>query len=95
MMGPVFDSGNDIGHMWDGWGMGWGWTGGWMMLIWVLILGLVVWGIVALTRSSAPRRRGDGAAKDTLDQRFAAGQIDEAEYRRARQVLDEQGRRRR
>jgi putative membrane protein len=71
------------GHMWDGWGMGW--AGGWMMLVWVLVLGLIVWGVVALTRSSGRDTRP--TPSEVLEMRFARGEITEEEYRQARAAL--------
>ncbi|MDO8143413.1 MULTISPECIES: SHOCT domain-containing protein [unclassified Isoptericola] len=86
------DGGTGWGHMGDGWGMGG--AGGWMMLVWVVVwvvvLGLIVWGVVALTRSG---RRDDGAAPPTptevLEMRFARGEITDEEYRRARETLED------
>jgi putative membrane protein len=71
--------------MW--WGTGYGWI--WMTLIWVIIIGAVVW---AVTRSSARdrarRRGGSQDARGILDERFARGEIDEDEYRRRRDQLE-------
>lgn len=92
MFDVVADAGgvNGFGHMWgDGWGMGWG--GGWMLLVWLAFVGLIVWGVVTLTR----RRRDEPPLHDTprqlLDRRFAAGEISEDEYGRARRALDDGG----
>jgi len=65
--------------MWD-WmhGGDWWWFGAfWMVVFW----GLVIWAMVAWSR------RSDHTAREQLDGRFARGEIDEAEYRRAREVL--------
>ena len=68
--------------MWD-WmhGSDWWWFGAfWMIVFW----GLVIWAVVALSR----RREGDRTtARDQLDQRLARGEIDEAEYRRTRDLI--------
>lgn len=61
-------------HWLDGFGIAWTW------LAWFAILGVVVWlGTWAL-------KSGLGAPRETpeeiLERRYAAGEIDEAEYRR-------------
>ena len=72
-----------------GWGMG---TTGWifMALFWIVIIGLVVWAVMALL----PANRTGGAAQlespgDVLDRRFARGEIDVDQYRLARAELAE------
>jgi putative membrane protein len=70
-----------------GWGMG---PAGWvfMGLFWVVIVGLVVWAVVALI----PRTRDVGTGRretpeEVLDRRFALGEIDVEQYRAARAEL--------
>lgn len=70
-------------------GMGWG---GWLVMLlgMVAFWGLVVWGVIALFRDT--NRPGDGQQAphdpmDTLDERFARGEIDETEYRARAEVL--------
>ena len=73
------------------WGFGLGWM--WMILVWLVMIGAIVWGVMWL----APRagrhaeRPGRGAtdsdARQILDRRFARGEIDVAEYRRLREEL--------
>lgn len=71
---------------WNGWSW-WGWL--LMMLSMVAFWGLLVWGIVALFR----RPGGDGGGRERPDperilaERFAAGEIDEEEYRRRLDTL--------
>ena len=69
-------------------GMGWG---GWLVMLlgMVAFWGLVVWAVVVLFRDT---RSDDGrpahhAPLDTLDERFARGEIDETEYRARADVL--------
>jgi putative membrane protein len=71
-----------------GWGMG---GAGWifMGLFWVVVIGLIVWAVVALlpgARSSGGPARSDGP-REILDRRFALGEIDTEQYRRARAEL--------
>lgn len=70
-----------------GWGMG---PAGWifMGLFWVAIIGLVVWAVIALlpgSRTSGQSR--PEAPEEILDRRFALGEIDAEQYRRAREEL--------
>lgn len=81
-----------------GYGMG---AGGWiaMTIFWVGLITLIIWAVSrALPTGSGssadttPRRGGarDGAtdsAEDTLDRRFAAGELDEDTYRSMRATL--------
>lgn len=70
----------------------WGpdWWGPWMMLLWLVFLGLAVAGIVLLVRGGPPSsdRREGSEARRILDERFARGEIDEEEYRRRREILE-------
>jgi putative membrane protein len=70
-----------------GWGMG---LAGWifMGLFWVVVIGLVVWAVVALLPGSRPGGQGrPEAPEEILDRRFALGEIDAEQYRRAREEL--------
>lgn len=70
-----------------GWGMG---PAGWifMGLFWFVVIGAIIWAAVALL----PGRRAAGPAgserpEETLDRRFALGEIDAEQYRQARDEL--------
>jgi putative membrane protein len=70
-----------------GWGMG---LAGWifMGLFWVAVIGLVAWGAGALL----PHTRSAGGGRperpeEILDRRFALGELDVEQYRRAREDL--------
>jgi putative membrane protein len=71
-----------------GWGMGFtGWI--FMGLFWVVVIGLVVWAIVALLpggRATRVRGRAEDG-REILDRRFALGEIDTEQYRRAREEM--------
>lgn len=85
---------------WYGGGMG---AGGWVGtgLVWVLLLGGIVWLVVQLSRSSqrkeaaatttATRVPARPGALELLDRRLAAGEIDLAAYQQARSALLERG----
>lgn len=71
------------------------WDGGWvvgMMLMSFLFVALIVVGVVVLVRSSShdgqpPRAPGSDRALEILDERFARGEIDQAEYEERRRAL--------
>ncbi|WP_406164682.1 SHOCT domain-containing protein [Streptomyces sp. NBC_00996] len=75
------------------------WNGGWawmafMPLLWIALIGLVVWAVVHLTRRPADRGGGTEhgwAPRETpeeiLDRRFASGEIDADAYNEARKHL--------
>jgi putative membrane protein len=77
--------------MMGGWGWGMGLLGGLgMLLFWGLIIGLVVWLIVTLTRSNqgaASRGAQPDSALETLRRRLAAGEITPQEFDTLRQKL--------
>jgi putative membrane protein len=67
------------------------WQASLMWLGMILFWGLLAWAIYALVTARTPRRpHGDhegGDAQRILDQRLARGDIDEAEYRRLRDLI--------
>lgn len=76
--------------------MGWYGNGGWgagmafMGLFWVVLITLAVWAVLRFTRRP-DEQEGRGrseSARQILDRRFAAGQIDAEQYAEARRVLD-------
>jgi putative membrane protein len=72
--------------MYGGWG-GWGWMT-LMPLVWIALIGVIVWAAVRLTQRpperAGPRRE---SPREILDRRFAAGEIDADTYTRARDTL--------
>jgi putative membrane protein len=75
--------------MYGGWGGGWAWMM-LMPLLWIALLGVIVWAAVRLAqrpsdRAGPPPRRE--TPQEILDRRFAAGEIDADEYTRARDTL--------
>lgn len=71
--------------MW--WGTGYGWI--WMILTWIVVIGVVVWLVARITaRDGAQGRADHDSARRILDERFARGEIDEDEYHRRRDQLE-------
>ena len=83
----------------NGWGMmGTGMMGGifgwmWLMvllmvLFWIAVPLLVIWGIVSLIRGGAsPAGRPSDTALEILNQRYARGEIDKKEYEEKKKDL--------
>ena len=62
-----------------GFGMGFG------MIIWIVLIGLVIWAVVAvLTKSTS---RSETTPLEILKQRYVRGEINKAEYDLARKDL--------
>ena len=79
--------------MMDGmnWGMGWGMGLGW--LFWIVIIGLIIWGLKAFTDNQRNRDvsgppTGESAL-DVLKKRYARGEIGDDEYERMRRQLQQ------
>jgi putative membrane protein len=69
--------------MMGGWGGGW--MGPFMMIFWLVILGLAVAAVVWLIRSTThpgvqPPRMGRSRGLELLDERYARGEINRDEY---------------
>ncbi|WP_431676623.1 SHOCT domain-containing protein [Kitasatospora sp. KL5] len=81
---------------WDG--GGWAWMM-FMPLLWIALIGLIVWAAVRLAHrpgggQSEGDRPGPGPRHETpreiLDRRYASGEIDSDTYREAREHLADQ-----
>ena len=62
---------------------------GWMMLIWIVITGLIIWGIVALVRRGISIS-GTAHKRDPLDiakERYAKGEISKEEFEQIKKDL--------
>lgn len=74
-------------HMWGwdgGWGMGWGFFGLMHVVWWVLLIAVAVLVVRALLGERGGRR---DSALDILRERYARGEIDQAEYTERRKHL--------
>ncbi len=69
--------------MWSYNATSWIWMMPMMLLIWMVVIGVVILMVRAL---SAPREQGD-AAMEALRRRLAAGQITPEEYERTTKIL--------
>lgn len=76
------------------------WLMGFMMLFWVAVLVLVVWAVIRLSRALESRHTSAGATRplqhretprETLDRRYAAGEIDSTTYDEMRARLENRG----
>jgi len=69
------------GYGFDGWGMFWG-GGLLMILFWIGVIALIVWGLKALlTNERAPQRPSPTlSALDIAKARYARGEISREEY---------------
>lgn len=70
----------------DGWGHMRGWGGGWMwlwgtlmMFSWVAIIAAAIWFVTRAGDRTAPP--GGGRAREILDERYARGELTTDEYR--------------
>ena len=73
-----------------GWGGGLGWGMGFGWIVPLVVIGLIVWAIVAFTRS---RTGGAGSAAPDrslaiLKERFAKGELDSETFQRMRKELE-------
>ena len=73
-----------------GWGIGtWSGMGLMMVIFWGAVISSGVWAVraVSIGHRALPRRRGPGLAEQELAERYARGEIDEAQFTRARSIL--------
>ncbi|WP_372869144.1 SHOCT domain-containing protein [Planomicrobium okeanokoites] len=64
-----------------------GGTGMFMMLLWIVVLGLLIYGVYRLFSRRTDKQEGD--AMLVLEEKFARGEISEEELRRRKAVLTE------
>jgi putative membrane protein len=78
-----------------GYGPGWGWMM-LMPLLWIVLLGVIIWAVVRLVPRPGDRAYGDRGyssgppretAQEILDRRYASGEIDADTYTRMRTHL--------
>lgn len=63
--------------------------GGWMIIVWVVIIALIVWGVIALVKrssfSSDIQQKQDPL--DTAKERYAKGEISKEEFEEIKKIL--------
>jgi putative membrane protein len=69
----------------NGFGMGYG--GGFMWLFWILLIVAIVWAVKAFTGSNDRGSKRDKTALEILQERYARGEIDQAEFEQKRKDL--------
>ena len=69
----------------NGFGMGYG--GGFMWLFWILLILAIVWAVKAFTGNSDRGSKRDKTALEILRERYARGEIDQAEFEQKRKDL--------
>ena len=79
--------------MMNGYGSGWGWMM-LMALLGIVLIAFIVWAVVKSVRGSSggvgSGQQGPATPQETLDLRFARGEIDAETYRQARSRLSGQ-----
>jgi len=63
--------------------------GGWMIIVWVVIIALIVWGVVALVKHSSSTS-DTSHKRDPLEiarERYAKGEINKEEYEEIKKNL--------
>lgn len=85
MIQPMIGGGVVAWHMND-WGW-WNWAA--MTMVMVGVWGLIAWLVVVAVRTAGPQASPAPTAEEILAARFAAGEIDDAEYRRRLDVARE------
>ncbi|MCK0166666.1 SHOCT domain-containing protein [Jannaschia sp. S6380] len=83
---PALADPDGYGHM-SGWGYGMGMMFG--PILWIVVLGLVVAGVVWFVRNTdvGSSTRGKSDAMSELDLRFAKGEIDAEDYTARKKLL--------
>ena len=77
--------------MWSSFGYGgMGWGGGiFMMIFWVVVIGLIIWGIVRMSSHGGytPGQRYGNNALDIAKERYAKGEISKEDFEQLKKTL--------
>ena len=69
-----------------GWEHSMGLGGGFMWVIWILLIAAIVWLVIAVSRQDRSSR--EPSPREILDRRYARGEIDKETYERMKKELD-------
>jgi putative membrane protein len=63
--------------------------GGWMIIVWIVIIGLIVWGVIALIRrgGSQSESGSNRSPLDTAKERYAKGEISKEQFEQIKKDL--------
>ena len=67
----------------------WMYGGGWMIIPWIIIIGLIVWGVVVLIRrgGSVSNTGEKRSPLDIAKERYARGEISKEEFERIKEDI--------
>lgn len=93
--GGTYGVTSDAPQMWHndhmGWDGGWSWVWMiWMSLFWIVVIGLIAWGIVSFSRHEHRHDSGGSATNSALEiarQRYAKGEINAEEFEKLKRDL--------
>jgi len=63
--------------------------GGWMIIVWIVVIGLIVWGVIALVKHSSSTTN-TSQRRDPLEiakERYAKGEINKEKYEEIKKNL--------
>ncbi|MHC4106294.1 MAG: SHOCT domain-containing protein [Planctomycetota bacterium] len=66
----------------------WGWGGMWFgWIFWLVIIGLIIWGVKTIARSQSGSRPQEESAMSILKKRYARGEINDEEFEEKKRRL--------
>jgi len=68
-------------------GHGFGFAGGFMWLFWILAIVAIAWVVKMVAGGDGRNQKKPSSPLEILEERFARGEIDEAEFERKRKLL--------
>lgn len=71
----------------DGFNMGFG--GGFMWLVWILLIIAILWVLAMISGSKSDPSKGQKTALEILEERYAKGEINQQEFLKKKKDLDE------
>ncbi len=67
--------------------MNWGWGGGFMMILWILLVAAIIYWVVKAAQRNPAAPAGPESAMDILKKRYARGEISKAEFEERKRDL--------